>query len=244
MAAETLLPAARRRALRPRRRRHAAEPQRPRLPRGARRARPLPRPPAVPAADAAGARAACGVVNAGHPADAAGHRPGSSAPTCSPTPSPSSRPSPGWRAGSASGPRTVIALLAVRRHAVRARGVAAPRHRRPRRCGSPSSCAEHGIDRVAGGRQPGPSRRSATARPPRRSGAQPAAAERGPTSRALWRNLAELRRAGRGRARRAGPARRRCSTTAPLVEVPLLAGDVHDLAGARPPSGRHLFAGP
>ena len=45
--------AARRRPLRPRRRRHAAEPQRARLPRGTRRAHPVPRPPAVQAADAA-----------------------------------------------------------------------------------------------------------------------------------------------------------------------------------------------
>ena len=51
--------APRRRALRPRRRRHAAEPQRARLPRGAGRARPVPRPPAVQADDAADARRAC-----------------------------------------------------------------------------------------------------------------------------------------------------------------------------------------
>ena len=75
MAAETLLPAARRRALRPRRRRHAAEPQRARLPRGARRARPLPRPPAVQADDAAGAPRHAGAQRR-HPADAAVDRQG------------------------------------------------------------------------------------------------------------------------------------------------------------------------
>ena len=60
MAAETLHLLAGDDALRPRRRRHAADAQRPRFPRRPGCARPLPRPSPVQAADAAGAARACG----------------------------------------------------------------------------------------------------------------------------------------------------------------------------------------
>ena len=97
------VPAAPRRAFRPRRGRHAADPQRPRLPRGAGRARPLPRPPLVQADDAAGARRDAGASSAAAQPMLRLDRPGRGQPRCSPTPWRSSRRSPGWRAGSASG---------------------------------------------------------------------------------------------------------------------------------------------
>ena len=70
---------------------------------GARRARPLPRPPAVPPADAAGAAAGC-ASSTRRRSRCCGRSARSSGPTCWPTPSPSSRPSPAWRAASATGP--------------------------------------------------------------------------------------------------------------------------------------------
>ena len=74
-----------------------------------------------------------------------------------------------------------------------------------------------------------------------RRGARPAAtgAPTGDVA-ALWRNLAELRALAEAAGRRAGAVRRAARRRRPLAEVPLLAGDVHDLAGLDE-IRRHLF---
>ena len=57
---------------------------------------------------------------------------------------------------------------------------------------------------------------------------------------ALWANLAELRTHRRGRLGELVAARRTARLDDAVVEVPLLAGDVHDLDGLDE-IGAHLF---
>jgi anion-transporting ArsA/GET3 family ATPase len=71
--------------------------------------------------------------------------------------------------------------------------------------------------------------------------AEQAAAEDDPALQALWANLAELRTIAEREHEAVAPLGDRLDG-APLVEVPLLAGDVHDLEGLID-IGTHLFKG-
>ena len=122
----------------------------------------------------------------------------------------------------------VIALLRSDDDPLRARRLAAPRHRHGgrvvRRPDSPSTAS------AASPASPTAcTRRSATARRPRRC----ARGRRRPTATSprLWRNVADAARAGRGADDRELAPFAALLGDGPLSTVPLLAGDVHDLAG-------------
>jgi anion-transporting ArsA/GET3 family ATPase len=99
--------------------------------------------------------------------------------------------------------------------------------------------AEHGIPRVAG--------IANRVHPPFGEGSAKEALDRAassddPVVAALWHNLAELRALAEAAREELAPLVALLDG-APLAEVPLLAGDVHDLAGLDE-IRRHLFAGP
>jgi anion-transporting ArsA/GET3 family ATPase len=99
--------------------------------------------------------------------------------------------------------------------------------------------AEHGIPRVAG--------IANRVHPPFGEGSAKEALDRAessddPVVAALWRNLAELRALAEAAREELAPLVALLDG-GPLAEVPLLAGDVHDLAGLDE-IRRHLFAGP
>ena len=229
-------PAARRRALRPRRGRHAAEPQRPRLPRGAQRARPLPRPPPVPPPDAAGA-AGHARRQRRHPADAAGDRQGRRV-RCARR---RRGVLPGVRRHGGRLPRAGRGgdgTAAVRRHAVRGRRLAAPGH--GDRGGLVRRQARRPRHRARGRRrQP----RAPGVRAGKRRGCRHRRGDRRRRAvdadlAALWTNLAELRALAAAAAAELAPL---VELLGPLADVPLLAGDVHDLEGLGEIS-RHMFS--
>jgi anion-transporting ArsA/GET3 family ATPase len=99
--------------------------------------------------------------------------------------------------------------------------------------------AEHGISRAAG--------IANRVHPPFGDGSAKEAADRAdgvddPDLAALWRNLAELRALAEAAREELAPLAAMLDG-GPLAEVPLLAGDVHDLAGLDE-IRQHLFAGP
>ena len=185
------------------------------------------------------ARRGMRLVNGGHPAAAAGDRPGrrvrrarrrrgvlpgvrrhgGGVPRSGPRPSSAScDPTPRATCIVASPHRDTVDRGGVVRRAARRAGHRADRRRR----------------------QPGASRRSGRARRPR-----PRQRPRRPGDAdvaALWRNVADLRALAEAARDELAPFAELLGD-APLVEVPLLAGDVHDLDGLGE-IRRHLFAAP